>query len=91
MFTFENQEQHEIRSSVRKLAKEQIPQYQNETYFGTVPRALFNTFAELGLTGLSVPEAFGGLGAGPLTTAIVMEELSAVDMGCSVFLGVHSM
>ena len=36
-------------------------------------RPLWQEMAELGLTGLNVPEAFGGLGAGPVETALVME------------------
>ena len=36
-------------------------------------RALWDEIAELGLTALNVPEAFGGLGAGPVETALVME------------------
>jgi alkylation response protein AidB-like acyl-CoA dehydrogenase len=36
-------------------------------------RALWSEMAELGLTGLNVPEAFGGLGAGPVETSLAME------------------
>lgn len=88
---FENEEQLEIRASVRKLAEREIPKYQNDTYYGTVPRPLFEAFAELGLTGLAVPEELGGVGAAPLTTAAVMEELARVDLGPAVFLSVHTM
>ena len=38
-------------------------------------RTLWREMAELGLTALNVPEAYGGLGAGPVETALVMEAL----------------
>ena len=37
--------------------------------------ALWSQLAELGLFGLNVPEAYGGIGAGPVETMIVMEAL----------------
>lgn len=37
-------------------------------------REYWNTFAELGLLGASLPEDHGGLGGGPVETMIVMEE-----------------
>ena len=38
-------------------------------------RAVYNELAELGLTGLLVPEAEAGLGLGPVEAMLVMEEL----------------
>ena len=35
----------------------------------------YTELAELGLTGLSVPESMGGLGMGPVEAMVVMEEL----------------
>ena len=43
-----------------------------------VPRALYAKMAELGWTGLIVPEAHGGLGLGTLELALVLEELGRV-------------
>jgi alkylation response protein AidB-like acyl-CoA dehydrogenase len=42
---------------------------------GGFDRAAFNELAELGLTGLYVPEDDGGLGLGPIEGMVVMEEL----------------
>jgi len=42
---------------------------------GGFSREAWNELAELGLTGLSVPEAHGGLGMGPMEAMVVMEEL----------------
>ena len=38
-------------------------------------RAMWERFAELGLTGLGIPEAFGGYGGGPVETMLVMEAM----------------
>ena len=42
---------------------------------GGATRAVYGELAELGLTGLAVPEAHGGMGFGPVEAMVVMEEL----------------
>ncbi|MBP6902390.1 MAG: acyl-CoA dehydrogenase family protein [Burkholderiaceae bacterium] len=42
---------------------------------GGKTREVYNELAELGLTGLLVPEAEGGMGQGPVEAMVVMEEL----------------
>ena len=42
---------------------------------GGATRAVYTELAELGLTGLVVPEAHGGMGFGPVEAMVVMEEL----------------
>lgn len=42
---------------------------------GGASREVLNELAELGLMGLTVPEAHGGLGFGPVEAMVVMEEL----------------
>lgn len=42
---------------------------------GGATRAVYGELAELGLAGLAVPEAHGGLGFGPVEAMMVMEEL----------------
>lgn len=91
MFEFETVEQSEIRSSVRKLALKVIPPFQTDKFYGTVPRTLFESLAELGLAGISVPEALGGIEASAITSSIIMEELAAVDLGPAIFVSVHAM
>lgn len=91
MFNYENEEQGEIRRSIQKLAKEQIPRFQNDKFYGTVPRDLFAAFAGLGLTGMSVAETSGGIEVDPVTFALTIEEIAAVDLGAAIFLSVHNM
>ena len=45
------------------------------TAAGGFDRAAYNDLAELGLTGLTVPEAHGGLGMGPVDSMVVMQAL----------------
>ena len=42
---------------------------------GGATRTVYAELAELGLTGLAVPEAYGGMGFGPVEAMVVMEEL----------------
>ena len=42
---------------------------------GGATRAVYTELAELGLTGMAVPEAHGGMGFGPVEAMVVMEEL----------------
>lgn len=52
---------------------------------------LFKKIGELGFLGITVPEAYGGAGLGPVAATIVHEELSASDPGfCLAYLA-HSM
>jgi len=91
MFQFEDAALQEIRSSVRRLSEREIPKYQNDEHYNTVPRALFRACSELGLTGLDIPESLGGIEADAVTSMVVMEELAAVDLGPAIFISVHAM
>lgn len=42
---------------------------------GGLTRAVYTELAELGLTGLAIPEQHGGMGFGPIEAMVVMEEL----------------
>jgi alkylation response protein AidB-like acyl-CoA dehydrogenase len=53
-------------------------------------RDAFDSAAEVGLTGLYVDKADGGLGLGPVAYARTFEEIAAVDMGVAFILTVHN-
>jgi alkylation response protein AidB-like acyl-CoA dehydrogenase len=86
-----NIEHAQILESVRKMALKEIPSFQTEEFYGTLPRPLFDSMAALGLTGLSISEANGGMGAPAKLIAGVLEEISQVDLGPAIFLSVHLM
>ena len=52
---------------------------------------LFRKLGELGLLGITVPEAFGGSGMDALASVIVHEEISASDPGLGLAYLAHSM
>ena len=57
---------------------------------GASRKEVLTQLGELGLMGVCVPEALGGVGAGHLTYALVLEELSRADAGLGVTLAVHT-
>ena len=76
-----SEDQEALQRSAREvLAKECQPALVRETARTAdgVPAALYAKMAELGWTGLIVPEAHGGLGLGTLELALVLEELGRV-------------
>ena len=76
-----SEDQEALQRSARDvLARECQPALVRETAKSSdgVPAALYAKMAELGWTGLIVPEAHGGLGLGTLELALVFEELGRV-------------
>ena len=73
-------EQNLLRESVEKLVAAEYPfevrreLAASDTGFG---REFWHKFAELGWLGLGIPEEAGGVGGGPVETAVVMEALGA--------------
>jgi butyryl-CoA dehydrogenase len=53
-------------------------------------RQLFKTMGELGLTGILVPELYGGIGSDALTNCLVLEELARACASTGYTLFVHS-
>ena len=83
-------EQSMLRDSVRGFLATHGPVSQlrmlRDTHDGTgVSRALWAGFADMGLTGLLVPERFGGSGLGHVEAGIVMEEIGR-NLTASPFL-----
>ncbi len=54
------------------------------------PRELFRRLGEDGFLGISVPEAFGGLGLGYAAQAVVLEEIARVSPALALSVGAHS-
>ena len=78
-FSFSD-EHHLLRESVEKLVAAEYPfEVRRELAASEAgfSRELWHKFAELGWLGLGIPEDAGGLGGGPVETAVVMEALGA--------------
>jgi hypothetical protein len=67
----------ELQATVRKIARERVqPRAREIDDTGEYPQDLFDLFAETGLTGLVIPEEYGGSGAGILGLTIAIEEIA---------------
>ncbi len=72
-----NDDQISLRDAVAKWVEKgfDFPRRHAIAKAGGRTRDVYNQLAELGLTGLAVPEAHGGLGFGAVEAMVVMEEL----------------
>lgn len=77
-----------LRESVRRWSTERIVSREIE-HSRRVPQALFDDMAELGLFGLSLPEAHGGAGLSLQGVCSVVAELAARDRSVATSLGLH--
>ena len=68
-------EQEDLRDSVRVVLERECPMTLVRAVVGTgvAPDALWKHMVELGWTALTVPEAAGGLGLGPVELAVVVD------------------
>ncbi|HEY5625733.1 MAG TPA: acyl-CoA dehydrogenase family protein [Dehalococcoidia bacterium] len=76
-----------IRDTARRIAREKVaPRSAELDESGVYPEDIFQVFAEAGLLGLTVPEEYGGSGAGFLALALAVEETAKHDNACSLIL-----
>ena len=73
---FQLSEEHRlIQETARRIAKERIaPRAAEIDETGEYPHDIFAAFREVGLLGLTIPQAYGGSGAGTLPLALAVEE-----------------
>jgi alkylation response protein AidB-like acyl-CoA dehydrogenase len=77
----------ELQASVRKLAQERVaPRAREIDTSEEYPEDLFDLFVDTGLTGLCIPEEYGGSGAGILGLAIAIEEVSKYSNAAALML-----
>ena len=67
-----------IREEMRRFAREEIEPHAHGWHLANayIPETVIEKLGELGVFGVSVPEAWGGLGLGKEAMCIVTEELS---------------
>src|SRR3982074_1760524 len=75
-----SEEQSMLRDSARGLISDKAPvshlrQLRDSKDATGFSRGLWRAFAEMGLSGLLVPEIFGGSGLGCVEAGVVMEEI----------------
>ena len=83
-------EQDMIREMVRDFAETVLaPTVEHRDQTQTPPSAEWQQFLELGLQGVTVPEAYGGMPVDDISESIIVEELARVDPSFSVMYCVH--
>ncbi|GAB5455330.1 MAG: hypothetical protein Hens2KO_15590 [Henriciella sp.] len=72
-----------IREQFRRYADDKIVPYAHEWHLKNeyIPMDVVSEMAELGVFGLTIPEAYGGLGMGKTAMCVVSEELSRGYIG----------
>jgi len=85
------EEQQLLQKSVREFAEAEVKPHAREIdETGRFPLDIFRKSAELGLTGVAMPEADGGAGMDHISYAIVIEEISRVCASTGVILSVQN-
>ena len=84
-------DERDIQLLVRDFANKRIiPVCKDADIEGRVPMELYKEAFDMGLTILTLPEKYGGLGKGVFMTALVSEELARGDAGFSgIVAGAH--
>lgn len=86
-----NEEQELLQRTVREFAETEVrPVAKQLDETGRFPREIFQKAAELGLTGVALPEEAGGAGFDHVAYTIVIEEISRVCASTGVILSVQN-
>ncbi|GAA0288506.1 acyl-CoA dehydrogenase family protein [Halobacterium noricense] len=83
-------EQRQIRDAVREFATEEIrPTAADADREQEFPEAVWDGLGEMGMTAMTVPEAYGGLDVDSLTYSVVNEEVAYGALSVATALSVH--
>ncbi len=86
-----NEEQQQIKASVREFAESEIkPHVMEWDEAQRLPEELRPKLAELGLMGVIFPEEYGGAGMGYIEYATIIEELARVDGSIGLSVAAHN-
>ncbi len=87
-----SEEQQAIFDMARAFGQEHIaPHARDWEAAGTIPRALWQKVADMGLGGIYVPEKYGGSGLSRLDATLVFEALAMSCPAVGSFLSIHNM
>ena len=84
------EEQELLKKTIREVAEENFKEKAREIDKShRFPRENFNLLAKLGMTGLTIPEKYGGSGLDYVSYSILIEEIARCCVSTSVMLSVH--
>ncbi|MEM9330490.1 MAG: acyl-CoA dehydrogenase [Pseudomonadota bacterium] len=86
-----NEEERMIRDSAKAFATNELLPRVTEAYLNeTSAPELFPKMGEIGLLGVTVPEAYGGIGASYVSYGLVAREVERIDSGYRSMMSVQS-
>ncbi|MEX3009820.1 acyl-CoA dehydrogenase [Hoeflea sp. TYP-13] len=86
-----NEDERMIRDAARAYAQEKLQPRVIEAYRDEITDpGIFREMGEMGLLGTTIPEAYGGVGAGYVTYGLVAREVERVDSGYRSMMSVQS-
>src|SRR5438552_4618699 len=89
--TLLSEEEQMFQQSVRDFAIEKIrPLVHQMDHDAKMSEDLIDSFFELGIMGIEVPDQWGGAGSTFFNAVVVVEELSHVDASCGVLVDVQN-
>ena len=84
MDTTLNEQQEAFREAARRFATEKLaPHYQKRATEHRLDRAILSEMGALGLIGVDIPEAYGGLGESSVTAGVIIEQIAYADFNAS--------
>ena len=85
------EEERMVADSARAYAQDKLMSRVSDAYLNErVAPEIFAEMGEMGLLGVTIPEAYGGLGAGYVTYGLVAREVERVDSGYRSMMSVQS-
>jgi cyclohexanecarboxyl-CoA dehydrogenase len=77
-------DQRSLREVAQRFARDRLrPAYQQRESGTVIDRALLREMGEMGLIGVDLPEAHGGLGQSGLTAGLIVEDIAYGDLNVS--------
>ncbi len=84
------EEERALADAVRRFGRDLAPRIREAEAAGTMPRDVIRELGRMGVLGMAIPEADGGLGASYVSFALALEELAAAWPALAVGVSVNS-